>query len=132
VWRKLERLGVARIGDGLVGLPNGNRTREQLEWVADEVTDAGGLATIWLATPGNQQQHQRIAESMTVARAAEYRQIIAEAKAAARSADDLARAQLRLRTALRSIQRRDYFPPPEREQAQTAVATITSSAAATT
>ena len=131
VWRKLERLGVARIGDGLVGLPDGNRTREQLEWVAEEITDAAGTATIWLATPGNRAQHQVISESMSTARAAEYRQIIAEAKAAAGTADHLARTQRRLRTALRSVQRRDYFPPPEREQAKIAVAGITTSSTTT-
>jgi hypothetical protein len=130
VWRKLERLGVARIGDGLVGLPNGSRTREQLEWIAEEVTDAGGSATIWLATPGDEKQHRMLAESMTAARTAEYRQIIAEAKAASETADDMARAQRRLRSALRGIERRDYFPPPDRETARTAVAAITSSAAA--
>jgi len=129
VWRKLERLGVARLGDGLVGLPDGNRTREQLEWVAEEVTDAGGTATIWLATPGNKDQHRLISDTMKAARAAEYRNLIAEAKAVARSADDRPRAQRRLRSALRGIQRRDYFPPPERERAQIAVAAITSSAA---
>ncbi len=49
VWRKLRKLGVAQIGDGLVGLPTGPRSREQLEWVAEEVTDAGGAAGMWLA-----------------------------------------------------------------------------------
>jgi hypothetical protein len=30
VWRKLERLGVARLGDGLVALPADARMRELL------------------------------------------------------------------------------------------------------
>ncbi len=31
VWRKLQRLWVAQIGDGVVALPEDARTREQLE-----------------------------------------------------------------------------------------------------
>ena len=37
VWRKLERLGVARLGDGLVALPADARTREQVDWLAEEI-----------------------------------------------------------------------------------------------
>src|SRR5215470_12164372 len=48
IWRKLKRLGVGQLGDGLVGLPADARTREQLEWVAEEVAEAardtGGAA----------------------------------------------------------------------------------------
>src|SRR5260370_28769008 len=47
VWRKLARLGVAKLGDGLVALPADARTQEQLEWIADEVIEAGGEATLW-------------------------------------------------------------------------------------
>jgi membrane AbrB-like protein len=32
VWRKLKRLGIAQLSDGLVALPADARTREQLEW----------------------------------------------------------------------------------------------------
>src|SRR5215211_4515604 len=42
VWRKLKRLGVAQLLDGLVGLPLDSRNREQLEWIADQVVEAGG------------------------------------------------------------------------------------------
>jgi hypothetical protein len=51
VWRKLKRLGVAQLLDGLVGLPLDSRNREQLEWIADQVVEAGGDASIWTATP---------------------------------------------------------------------------------
>ena len=51
IWRKLKRLGVAQLSDGLVALPADARTREHLEWIADEVIEAGGAATIWLAPP---------------------------------------------------------------------------------
>jgi hypothetical protein len=122
VWRKLRRLGVAQISDGLVALPAGARTREQMEWVAEEVTDGGGSAAIWLARPATRAQEDQLAQAMAAARAAEYQALIAAAAQAA-EADPAARASAvrRLRNELRSIQRRDYFPPAERDQAQAAL-----------
>jgi hypothetical protein len=123
VWRKLRRLGVAQISDGLVALPAGARTREQLEWVAEGVTDAGGSASIWLARPATRAHEDELVTAMTAARAAEYRTVIAAAVAAAADADPAGRASAlrRLRNELRGIQRRDYFPPAERDQAQAAL-----------
>ena len=42
VWRKLERLGVARLGDGLVALPADARTREQMDWLAERSSRRAG------------------------------------------------------------------------------------------
>ncbi len=114
VWRKLRRLGVAQISDGLVALPAGARTREQLEWVSEEVIDADQLA-----------------RAMAAARAAEYQALITAAEEAAASpgTDPPARSAAirRLRNELRAIQRRDYFPPAERDQAQAAVQRLAAS-----
>lgn len=125
VWRALKRLGVAQLGDGLVALPADARTREQLEWVADQITDAGGTAGVWLARPGTLRQEREVAAGMAAARAAEYTAVIAEATAG-RGGDPGTRAAAlrRLRGELRRINRRDYFPPPEREAAQAAVAAL--------
>ena len=120
VWRKLRKLGVAQISDGLAALPAGPRTREQLEWLSEEVIDSGGTATIWLATPGNRAEEHQVAQTMAAARAAEYRALIAAAQAAGASQPQ-ASVVRRLRNDLRAIQRRDYFPPTERDQAEAAV-----------
>jgi len=122
VWRKLERLGVARIGDGLVALPADARTREQLEWTAEEITEAGGTAMVWLASPSTSGQEQQIATAMRTARAAEYQTVIDEAVAARTSPDaDRVRTVRRLRSELHRIGRRDFFPPRERDAARAAV-----------
>jgi uncharacterized protein YdbL (DUF1318 family) len=122
VWRKLERLGVARLGDGLVALPADARTREQLDWLADEVVAAGGSAMVWLATAATRAQEREIAATMREARAAEYRAVHAEAAAAA-DAEQAERDRVlrRLRGELRRIVRRDFFPPLERDAARAAV-----------
>src|SRR4029453_1876833 len=72
VWRKLERLGVARLGDGLVALPADARTREQLDWLAEEILEAGGTSTVWLATPGSAAHERTHAPAMRAAPAGEY------------------------------------------------------------
>ena len=123
VWRKLRRLGVAQLGDGLVGLPSDARNRERLEWIADEVIEAGGTAAVWLAEPMSNRQARSVVHEMAAARAQEYRQVIDDAAAAAATVDPVGRRRSvrRLRRQFREIRRRDYFPPPEREQAKAAV-----------
>ena len=125
VWRKLERLGVARLGDGLVGLPADARTREQVDWLAEEIAEAGGTATVWLAAPASAAQEKSIVDGLRDARAAEYDDVIAQARAAsAVGGDDAARALRRLREELRRIARRDFFPPPQRDKAVRAVESL--------
>ena len=124
VWRKLRRLGVVQLGDGLVALPADARTREQLEWVAEDVVQAGGTAMLWTARPDSQAQERRLAAEMATARAVEYRQVH-DAAVSAKAGDDdrmaAAGAVRRLRGELRRVERRDFFPPPERTQARDAV-----------
>jgi hypothetical protein len=122
IWRKLKRLGVAQISDGLVALPADARTREQLEWIAEEIIDAGGSASIWLAQPSTAATEQDLTATMSAARAAEYAKITTEAQAATRLDPDARMPVVRrLRADLLRIQRRDYFPPAERDQAGAAI-----------
>src|SRR5215211_6898499 len=78
VWRKLKRLGAAQLLDGLVALPLDSRTREQLEWLAEEVGEAGGEASIWIGELGLASQERQLATRMRDAVAGEYRVVIAE------------------------------------------------------
>jgi hypothetical protein len=120
IWRKLKRLGVAQVGDGLVALPADARTREQLEWVAEEVLEADGSAGVWLAQPTTAAQERELARGMAAARAAEYAAVLQQATTAAASTQPGGIAR-RLRAELRRIGRRDFFPPPERAAAHAAV-----------
>ena len=122
VWRKLKRLGVAWIADGLVALPADPRTREQLEWIAEEVADHGGEATLWLGRPLDTGAASVVVGRMTAAVAAEYEAVAAEA-AAMRTAEVVARrrAVARLRRELHRIQGRDFFTCPAGEAARRAV-----------
>ena len=122
VWRKLKRLGVGWLGDGLVALPADPRTREQMEWIAEEVADNGGEASLWLGQPLDANHAAIIAGRMTAAIATDYDALIAGADAASTSEPGAQRrALVRLRRELHRIQDRDYFTCPQREAARRAV-----------
>ena len=122
VWRKLRRLGVAQVLDGLVALPADARTQEQLEWVADEIVDAGGEATLWVGRLSSASQERELASKMAATLADGYRRVEADAAEAAAEAPGVRRRTLgRLRRELRRLAQQDHFPPPERERARRAV-----------
>ena len=122
LWRRLRRLGVAQLSDGLVALPADARTREQLEWLAEDVVAADGTAGIWLARPATAAQERELAAGMAAARAEEYRALAEQCRSAAASEPaDRARALRRLRGEWRSIDRRDFFPPRDRDTASAAL-----------
>jgi hypothetical protein len=128
LWRKLNRLGVAKIADGLVALPLDSRTREQLEWLADEVVEAGGDATIWVGRPEPTAQERALARRMADAVAVEFAAIAEEATASLDvSAAARKRTLARLRREVRRVEARDYFPPQERERARAAVEALAGS-----
>lgn len=125
LWRKLRRLGVVQVLDNLVALPLDARTREQLEWLADEVVDAGGAASIWLAEASSAGHERELARRMSDAIAEEYRVVIQVAgEAAGQSEGQRRRTAARLKRDVRAIRSRDFFPPPEAEPARRAVAAL--------
>lgn len=122
LWRKLRRLGVVQIVDSLVALPADARTKEQLEWLAEEVIEAGGEATIWVGRLGSASDERHLAARMAEAVRAEYERVIADAgRAASQPAGMRRRTAARLRRELSRVERRDFFPPPDRERAWQAV-----------
>jgi hypothetical protein len=128
VWRKLRRLGAAQLLDGLVALPLDSRNREQLEWLTGEITEAGGDATVWIGELASRAQERELANRMATAIASEYTALIADAESVCTQAPGPRRRSLaRLRRELHRIRTRDYFPPPERELAQQAIASLAES-----
>jgi hypothetical protein len=47
VWRKLKRLGAIAIQDGVWVLPDTPRCKEQFQWLAAEIAELDGDATLW-------------------------------------------------------------------------------------
>jgi hypothetical protein len=132
LWRNLRRLGVVQLADGLVALPLDARTKEQLEWLADDVIEAGGEASIWVAEAGSAAQERALATRMAEAVADEYRAVLTTAVAAGAAGANARRRTLRrLRRNLRAIRARDYFPPPEAAEARRAVEALAEAMEAT-
>src|SRR5215204_3074055 len=82
LWRKLRRLGAVQVLDGLVALPLDARTREQLEWLAEEVVEAGGESSSWLAEASSSGDERLLADRMAAGVAREYRALITESETA--------------------------------------------------
>lgn len=118
IWRKLRRLGVMQIGDGLVALPANAHTQEQLEWIADEVVEAGGVATIWFGSPGSASYGKSLMSKMASSVSKEYNAIVAEAALSfALPPKERRRTLARLRREYWRVHSRDYFSVAERDQA---------------
>ena len=112
--------GVAQLGDGLVALPADARTREQLEWMADEVVEAaGGCRACGSRARRPAAQERRARAGDGAARAAEYAGRRAEARPlqARPRRTGRRRGAPAARPSCAAIGRRDFFPPAERDAA---------------
>ncbi len=118
IWRQLKRLGVAQIGDGLVGLPYDAATKESLEWVAHTALEAGGSASVWISTPTARRFGADLAESMAADRATEYAELLERLDGPGERTKREVKA---IKDELRRIERRDHFPPPERAHVRVAL-----------
>jgi hypothetical protein len=122
LWRQLRRLGVGQIADGVVALPLDARTREQLDWLAQEVIEKGGEATVWLAEPGSAAQERSLVAEMAAAVGLDYARVIDEASAQTGELEATRRRTVaRLRRELRRIASRDYFQSSTGAPARAAV-----------
>lgn len=119
IWRQLKELGVAKIGDGLVALPNRPQEKEQLEWVAAKVLEAEGEAIVWLADPAARRDGASLQDQLSAARSDEYDALLEEIESAAADVDP--RTIARWRREWRRIDRRDYFPSDRRDAAKAAI-----------
>jgi hypothetical protein len=122
LWRRLRQLGAVQLLDGLVGLPRTDQTREQLDWLAEGIIEAGGEAAVWLAEPAARSHGDALVADVQAARAAEYQAVAAAAERAREDAHPTRRRTLgRLRRELRRIRVRDYFGAPGKHEAEAAV-----------
>ena len=121
VWRQLRRLGVIQISDGLVAVPLDARTREQIEWLAADVREHGGEATIWLGRPGSAANERSLVARMKEAVESEYQAVAREANQVPADDASARRTLARFRRDLRRIGLRDYFPGRARDRASAAV-----------
>jgi hypothetical protein len=131
VWRRLRRLGAVMLHDGLWTLPADAKTREDFDWVAEEIEERGGRAMLWESRSLDPAQDAAIAALFRAEADERYAGLGEAAAQLARVARrrtlpraSLEQAAQRLRTLDRSLRlerRRDYFRAPGRAAAEAGI-----------
>jgi hypothetical protein len=78
IWRKLKRLGALLLHDGVWVLPATARTQEQFQWLAAEIGEFGGEATVWESRALLPGQANTVIEQFSTQVEAAYAEILAE------------------------------------------------------
>lgn len=102
VWRKLKQLGAVSLQDAVWVLPRTLRTSEQFQWLAAEITELNGEATLWEADQVYATDAENLRRQFVEPVEAEYRAIQAALKA---KRADLAALSKQFQDA----EARDYF-----------------------
>ncbi|MEA2712529.1 MAG: hypothetical protein QOK27_490 [Gemmatimonadales bacterium] len=128
VWRRLKRVGAVMVHDGLWVLPNDAKTREDFEWLAEEIEERGGSVMLWEARslPGGQDstvvlRFRAEAEERYASIAQAAKKVARKGKRRGSSPQSIEKAMQQLRgleRALRLDRRRDYFRAPGRQRAE--------------
>jgi hypothetical protein len=131
VWRRLKRVGAVMLHDGLWVLPNDAKTREDFEWLAEEIEERGWSVMLWEARslPGGQDsavvlRFRAEAEERYASIAHAATKLAAKGKRRGSAAQSVEKAMQQLRgleRTLRLERRRDYFRAPGRQQAEETV-----------
>ena len=75
-WRKLKRLGVYSVQDSVCILPHSERTMESFEWIAAEVRETGGDASVWEVEALTPSREKEMKDFFLDQVNVEYRQLI--------------------------------------------------------
>lgn len=105
VWRKIKQLGAIALQDAVWVLPATPRTREQLQWLAAEITELGGETTLWTSELAYENQSTTLVEQFNAQVDAEYQEILVGLK---RKGYDL----MAISQQYQQSQSRDFFQSP--------------------
>jgi len=115
VWRKLKKLGVFPIQKSVCILPHSERTLEHFEWLAAELLETGGQASVWEAESLTSSQEKEIRDFFLDQVNGDYRKIIQEAA--------LAKTERQIRSLwarYNKLKARDYLKSPLAAEAKAA------------
>jgi DNA-binding transcriptional regulator PaaX len=114
IWRKLKQLGAMLLHDAVWVLPATPHTREQFQWLAAEIGELGGEATIWTSETTEENQRARLVKEFSTTVDDAYKEIIGQLKH--KNAD---RAALARR--YQQVLAQDYFRSKFAERARKAL-----------
>ena len=135
IWRRLQRLGSVAIKNSVYVLPKNDQTQEDFQWVLREIIEGGGEASLCEARFVEGLSDDQVESLFQSARAAEYSQVVEEARRLAeiplpdRQIEDSRRTQseidlARLKRRLAEVVAIDFFGAPGREAAEGLVSGI--------
>lgn len=118
VWRKLKRAGALAFKTSAYLLPNRPDLLERFQWIAQEVIDAGGEATVLLVSELDGVTHQEIVRQFIEARAEDYVALSAALKELIRRhrkkpGESLLPELEKLRRQFEELRRLDFFDSPK-------------------
>jgi hypothetical protein len=114
-WRKLKKLGVYSIQDSVCMLPLTERTLEHFEWLAAELQEIGGEASVWQVEALTPAREKVIREFFLDRVNTEYGKIIEKASAAKTE-----KHLKRLWAQYNRLKTQDYLKSPLAVEARTA------------
>jgi hypothetical protein len=135
VGRRLQRIGAVAIKNSVYALPLTDQTQEDFQWVAREISEEGGEATLCSASLIEGLRDAQVEALFHAAREADYAQIADEARTIVSgtpskiSSTDERRPELesdhlRLKKRMDEVSAIDFFGAPGREPAHAALALL--------
>ena len=115
VWRRLKKSGAIQLTTSTYVLPDQPALYEIFQWLAKQIRDAGGEATLIRAQEIEGLSNEKLVQSFNSAREAEYREIGAALRQALqrrRKKDDSNDAVEKLKKQFRTIREVDFFDAP--------------------
>lgn len=138
VWRKLQNLGAVPIKNSLYALPDRPSTREDFDWLRQEIVSLGGEASVFSGDAVSAAESGDLVAAFRKARAKDFALFAREAVAVRKQAERIlaagrpdadALARLGRRWAVRKAEldrllRIDFFAAPNRDEARRAAGVV--------
>lgn len=132
MWRRLQRLGAVAVKNAVYVLPKSDQSLEDLHWVAREIMEGGGDASVCEATFIEGITDRELIQLFHAARESDYSQLLDDVKnigeeLRATSLDEEAGTSgivsklAKVRTRLTEIENIDFFSAPGRRQLDSAL-----------
>ena len=128
-WRRLQQLGAVAVKHAVYVLPHSAQALEDFSWLRTEIEGVGGQATVFTASTVDDLDEAEIIEQFKVARAADYKQLLADLRAfkgharAARSPATIKELRA-VRDRLEHIRSIDFFSASGSTDVETALAAL--------
>jgi hypothetical protein len=129
LWRKLKKAGAVQLKSSAYILPDAPVHFERFQWLAKQVRDSKGDATLIRVTEVEGLSGEQIAELFRKARALDYGDLTREIVSAARRKLDVDGVEA-LRSRFKEIQEIDYFHSPAAHDVEMALRRLDDKAAA--